>query len=80
MLNAHLGDYKLPTMRDMPKLTTVHVRAEVDGPAPYGGKGIGEQSVSGVAPAIVNAILAATGKSMRSLPVTSEKMFNALNS
>ncbi|HIG41963.1 MAG: xanthine dehydrogenase family protein molybdopterin-binding subunit [bacterium] len=79
VLNAHLGDYKLPTMRDMPKLTTIHVRAEVDGPTPYGGKGIGEQSVSGVAPAIVNAILDATGKSMRALPVTSEKMLDALD-
>lgn len=79
VMNAHLGDYKLPTMRDMPQLTTVHVRSEADGPAPYGGKGIGEQSVSGVAPAIVNAILDATGKSLRSLPVTAEKMLAALD-
>lgn len=78
VLNAHLGDYKMPTMRDMPRLTTVHVRSEADGPAPYGGKGIGEQSVSGVAPAIVNAILAATGKRILSLPVTAEKMLAAL--
>lgn len=76
IMNAHLGDYKLPTLHDMPKLTTVLVRSEVDGPAPYGGKGIGEQSVSGVAPAIVNAILDATGKSLRSLPVTPEKVLS----
>ena len=80
VMNAHLGEYKLPTMRDMPPLTTVHVRSESDGPAPHGGKGIGEQSVSGVAPAIVNALLDATGKSMRSLPVTAEKMLDALES
>jgi carbon-monoxide dehydrogenase large subunit len=79
VLNAHLGDYKLPTMRDIPPLTTVHVRSREDGPAPYGGKGIGEQSVSGVAPAIVNAILDATGKHMSSLPVTAEKMLVALD-
>lgn len=80
VMNAHLGDYKMPTMRDMPKLTTIHVRSAEDGPTPYGGKGIGEQSVSGVAPAIVNAILDATGKSIRSLPVTAEKMLDALDS
>lgn len=79
VMNAHLGDYKLPTMRDMPKLTTIHVRSRSDGPAPYGGKGIGEQSVSGVAPAIVNAILDATGVSVRSLPVTAEKMLALLD-
>ncbi|HKI74710.1 MAG TPA: molybdopterin cofactor-binding domain-containing protein, partial [Pseudomonadales bacterium] len=78
VMNAHLGDYKMPTMRDMPRLTTIHVRARADGPAPYGGKGIGEQSVSGVAPAIVNAILDATGKSVRSLPVTAEKLLKTL--
>ncbi|MCZ6888547.1 MAG: xanthine dehydrogenase family protein molybdopterin-binding subunit [Gammaproteobacteria bacterium] len=80
VMNAHLGDYKVPTMRDIPPLTTLHVRSAEDGPAPYGGKGIGEQSVSGVAPAIVNALLDATGKSMRSLPVTAEKMLKALES
>lgn len=78
VMNAHLGDYKLPTMRDMPKLTTIHVRSKADGPTPYGGKGIGEQSVSGVAPAIVNAVLDATGKSIRSLPVTAEKLLRIL--
>ena len=78
VMNAHLGDYKMPTMKDMPRLTTIHVRSREDGPTPYGGKGIGEQSVSGVAPAIVNAILDATGKSIRSLPVTAEKMLQAL--
>ena len=79
VMNAHLGDYKMPTMRDMPKLTTVHVRSSENGPTPYGGKGIGEQSVSGVAPAIVNAILDATGKSIRSLPVTAEKLLKVLD-
>jgi xanthine dehydrogenase molybdenum-binding subunit len=80
VMNAHLGDYKMPTMRDMPKLTTVHVRSKEDGPTPYGGKGIGEQSVSGVAPAIVNAVYAATGRPFKSIPVTAEKMLSHLES
>lgn len=79
VMNAHLGDYKLPTMRDIPELNTVLVRTEHDGPAPFGGKGIGEHAISGVAPAIVNAILDATGQSFRELPVTAEQVYRRLN-
>jgi putative selenate reductase molybdopterin-binding subunit len=75
VMNAHLGEYKLPTMRDIPELNTVLVRTEHDGPTPFGGKGIGEHAVSGVAPAIVNAILDATGESFKELPVTAEKVY-----
>lgn len=75
--NLSLGEYKLPTMRDIPELRTVHVQSE-GGPSPYGGKAIGEQPISAVAPAIVNAVLDATGLSLKELPITSEKVFNAL--
>jgi putative selenate reductase molybdopterin-binding subunit len=75
--NLSLGEYKLPTMRDIPELRTVHVHSE-GGPTPYGGKAIGEQPISAVAPAIVNAVLDATGLSLTDLPITSEKVFNAL--
>jgi CO/xanthine dehydrogenase Mo-binding subunit len=76
--NVSLGEYKLPTMGDIPELRTVLVRGEGDGPTPYGGKAIGEQPISTVAPAIVNALLDATGISFTELPVTAEKVFNAL--
>lgn len=72
-----LGEYKLPSMRDIPELRTVHVQG-TGGPTPYGGKAIGEQPISTVAPAIVNAILDATGVSFTDLPVTAEKVFTAL--
>jgi CO/xanthine dehydrogenase Mo-binding subunit len=72
-----LGEYKLPTIGDIPELHTVHVQSE-GGPTPYGGKAIGEQPIGAVAPAIVNAILDATGVSFTDLPITSEKVFNAL--
>ncbi len=75
--NLSLGEYKLPTIRDIPELRTVHVQSE-GGPTPYGGKAIGEQPISTVAPAVVNAVLDATGLSMTDLPVTSEKVYNAL--
>jgi CO/xanthine dehydrogenase Mo-binding subunit len=79
VMNAHLGEYKLPTMRDIPELNTVLVRSEHDGPTPFGGKGIGEHAISGVAPAVVNAILDATGESFRDLPVTAEKVYMRLH-
>jgi CO/xanthine dehydrogenase Mo-binding subunit len=74
-----MGEYKIPTMPDMPELRTVLVQSESGGPTPYGGKAIGEQGISSVAPAIINAILDATGVSIKELPVSSEKMFRAMN-
>ncbi len=78
VINANLGDYKLPTMADVPPIKTIHVKDENEGPIPYGGKAIGEQAISCIAPAIVNAILDATGISMTQLPVTSEAMLEQL--
>lgn len=78
VINANLGDYKLPVMLDLPKIKTVHVQDENEGPIPYGGKAISEQAISGVAPAIVNAILDATDISMTELPVTAEAMLARL--
>jgi CO/xanthine dehydrogenase Mo-binding subunit len=73
-----LGEYKLPTMADIPELWTVLVQNEVGGPTPYGGKSIGEQPIATVAPAVVNAVLDAVGVSITELPVTSEKVYRAL--
>jgi CO/xanthine dehydrogenase Mo-binding subunit len=72
------GDYKIPNARDIPELRTVLVHGDSGGPTPYGGKSIGEQPISAVAPAIVNAVLDAVGVSITDLPVTSEKVFRAL--
>jgi xanthine dehydrogenase molybdenum-binding subunit len=72
------GEYKIPTMGDIPELRTVLVPSESGGPTPYGGKSIGEQPISAVAPAIVNAVLDATGISITDLPVTAEKVYRAL--
>jgi CO/xanthine dehydrogenase Mo-binding subunit len=72
------GDYKIPTMRDIPELRTVLVQSDSGGPTPYGGKAIGEQPIGAVAPAIVNAVLDAVGVSITDLPVTSEKVLQAL--
>jgi CO/xanthine dehydrogenase Mo-binding subunit len=72
------GDYKIPNMRDIPELRTVLVQSDSGGPTPYGGKSIGEQPIGAVAPAIVNAVLDAIGVSITDLPVTAEKVRQAL--
>jgi CO/xanthine dehydrogenase Mo-binding subunit len=74
----HMGDYKLPTIADIPPLTTVLVPAE-EGPAPFAGKAIGEMAnVPGPA-AIANAVAAACGVRIYDLPVTAEKIYFALH-
>jgi CO/xanthine dehydrogenase Mo-binding subunit len=74
---AHFGEYKIPTVRDIPPLKTVLLPSE-NGLGPYKVKGIGENPISPVAPAIANAIEDAVGVRIRDLPVTAEKVYAAL--
>ncbi len=73
----HLGDYKLPNMKDIPPLKTVLVQEEI-GPAPFDSKAIGESSVTPIAAAIANAVYDAVGVRFYDLPVTAEKIYRAL--
>jgi CO/xanthine dehydrogenase Mo-binding subunit len=72
-----LGDYKLPTMRDIPELVTV-LLDPAGGPAPFASKGIGESSNTPVAAAIANAVTDAIGVPIMDLPITAEKVLRAL--
>jgi carbon-monoxide dehydrogenase large subunit len=72
-----LGDVKLPTMQDIPPLTTVILQDPV-GPGPFNAKAIGEGSISAVAPAIANAVADACGVRVLDLPITAEKVYWAL--
>jgi CO/xanthine dehydrogenase Mo-binding subunit len=74
--NVNLGEYKMPTQMDLPPLRVVYVPTTV-GPGPFGAKSVGETVNSGVAPAVANAVYAATGKRLMTLPVTSERVFEA---
>ena len=73
----NFGDYKLPNVKDIPKLKTVIVKAD-NGVGPYKTKGIGENPISPVAPAIANAIEDAAGVRIHDLPITAEKVYQAL--
>lgn len=71
-----LGDYKLPTINDLPPFRTVLVPSE--GTGPYGAKMAGEMSNSGVAPGIVNAVYHAVGVRLDEFPITPERIYDAL--
>ena len=71
------GDYKIPTIADVPELVTVLVEGK-NGPAPYRSKGIGESANIPVAAAIANAVADAIGTPVPSLPLTAEKVLRAL--
>jgi CO/xanthine dehydrogenase Mo-binding subunit len=72
-----LGDYKIPNVRDIPKMKTVLVE-EATGPAPFQAKAIGENSIDLVAPAVANAVFDAVGVRITDLPLTAEKLFSRL--
>jgi CO/xanthine dehydrogenase Mo-binding subunit len=75
--NLSFGEYKMPTMRDIPPLHTVLVESP-HGVGPYQIKGIGESPLTPVAPAIANAVADALGVRLRDLPLTAEKVYRAL--
>lgn len=74
IMNANLGEYHVPVNLDVPEINAFFVD-EVD---PYvgslGAKGVGEIGIVGVAAAIANAIYHATGKRIRDLPITPDKL------
>jgi CO/xanthine dehydrogenase Mo-binding subunit len=78
ILNGHLGDYKLPTMLDIPPLETVLVRSS-GGEGPYQAKAIGELANNATAAAIANAVADAVGCQLFELPITAERVYAALH-
>ena len=78
VVNGNLGDYKLPTVKDIPELTTALLEPVI-GPVPFGGKSIAEIPNVPLAAAIANAVHDAVGVRISSLPITAEKVYNALH-
>ena len=74
---ANFGDYKIPTIKDIPPLKTGVVQIP-KGPGPYNSMAIGETSNIPVAAAIANAVEDAVGVRIKELPITAEKVFAAL--
>jgi isoquinoline 1-oxidoreductase beta subunit len=69
IVQSNFHNYQVARMADGPKMTHVHMVNSTEKPA-----GVGEPGVPPVAPAICNAIFAATGKRVRDLPVRKVKL------
>ena len=71
---ANLADYHVPTNADIPQID-VHFVGEPDFDFnPIGARGIGEIGITGIAAAVANAVYHATGKRVRDLPITPDKL------
>jgi CO/xanthine dehydrogenase Mo-binding subunit len=75
--NNNLGDYKLPTIADIPVLKTVLVPSD-GGVGPMNAKPIGEFANNGPPAAIANAIADAVGVRLFELPLAAEKIYYLL--
>ena len=77
VMNSNLGDYKLPTIHDVPKLETVLLESP-GGVGPLNAKPIGEFANNCPPAAIANAVADAVGARLFDLPITAEKIYTAL--
>jgi xanthine dehydrogenase YagR molybdenum-binding subunit len=73
IVNGTFGDYLIPANADVPEIDVVLVGTP-DTVRPIGIKGIGEIGVVGVSAAIANAVYHATGRRIRSLPITIDQL------
>jgi CO/xanthine dehydrogenase Mo-binding subunit len=77
VVNVNLGEYKIPTIADVPGLR-VELMTDRPGPGPFGAKSVGELANAGVGAAIANGVHAACDVRVLSLPVTAEKIWTGL--
>ena len=73
-INRNYSGYLVPTNADIPELDVLFVGDFDEEASPLGAKGLGELTAVSVAPAIANAVYHATGKRVRDLPITIEKI------
>lgn len=77
-LNANFVDYKMPLAMDMPEIHTVLLEAAPDPGGPFGAKGVGEDPIVAIGPAIANAVFDAIGVRFRHYPIKPEQVLQAL--
>jgi xanthine dehydrogenase YagR molybdenum-binding subunit len=73
VVNASLAEYLVPVHLDVPAIEAYWLD-KPDPQAPLGAHGIGEIGITGVAAVVANAVFHATGKRIRDLPITPEKL------
>jgi xanthine dehydrogenase YagR molybdenum-binding subunit len=73
-MTHNLADYHVPVHADVPPIDVIFVEEKDDEINPLGVKGVGEIGIVGTAAAIANAVYHATGKRVRDLPITIDKL------
>ncbi|GAB7050990.1 xanthine dehydrogenase family protein molybdopterin-binding subunit [Catenuloplanes indicus] len=73
IMNPSLADYHIPAHLDVPDIDVIWTGIP-DPHSPLGARGLGELGTSGVAAAVANAVFNATGRRVRDLPVTLDKL------
>ena len=73
VMNPSLAEYHVPVHMDVPEIDVIWTDIP-DPHAPMGARGIGEIGITGTGAAVANAIFNATGKRVRDLPITLDKL------
>ena len=73
IVNSSFGDYLIAVNADVPDIDVVFLGGP-DPLTPTGTKGIGELAITGMGAAIANAVYNATGRRIRSLPISLEEL------
>jgi xanthine dehydrogenase YagR molybdenum-binding subunit len=73
IMNPSLAEYHMPVHADVPEIDVIWTDI-ADPHTPMGAHGIGEIGITGVGAAIANAVYNATGKRVRELPITLDKL------
>lgn len=73
IMNPSLAEYHVPVNLDVPNIEIIFTGIP-DEHAPMGARGIGELGITGAAAAVANAVFHATGKRVRDLPITLDKL------
>ncbi len=74
-MNHNFAEYHIPVNADVHEIDVIFVEEHDEIVNPIGVKGLGEIGIVGTAAAVANAIFHATGKRVRDLPITLDKVF-----
>jgi xanthine dehydrogenase YagR molybdenum-binding subunit len=77
IMNHNLAEYHIPAHADIADIEVMFVDEQDDKVSPLGVKGLGEIGIVGTAAAVANAIFHATGKRVRDIPITLDKLIAA---
>jgi CO/xanthine dehydrogenase Mo-binding subunit len=78
LANPSLMDYKIPTFAEVPEVLQAYLVESDEPTGPFGAKSVGELGINGVAAAIANAVTDAVGVRLDRLPLTGERVLEAM--